>query len=145
MIYKGLEEKMCSDCGRELFIDTYKIKKRDGDKRKLVCENCFERNVIRRGQCLEEAQKTINGERQTRHGKPEDSFGTIARYWETYLDSIGFKVALKKSNVTEMLSLFKHARMAGQKYTTDNYRDAGGYIGLADDFRRRESEEENEN
>ena len=94
--------------------------------------------IHKRGQCLEKAQKTINGKRQTTHGAPEDSFGTIARYWEVYLNSVGFDVSLKKSDITTMMSLFKHARMSGQGYTEDNYTDAAGYIGLAADFRAEE-------
>ena len=80
----------------------------------------------------------INGERQTAYGNPEDSFLVIAKYWETYLGSIGFDVSLKKSDITTMMSLFKHARMSGQKYTEDNYIDAAGYIGLTADFKAAE-------
>jgi len=95
-----------------------------------------------RGQCLDKAKVIINGERQTAYGNPEDSFGIIAEYWETYLGSIGFSVKLRKSDVTLMMSLFKHARMSGQKYTEDNFVDAAGYLGLSADFQAIESKTE---
>jgi len=95
-----------------------------------------------RGKCLDKAKRVINGERQTAYGNPEDSFGIIAGYWETYLGSIGFKVTLRKSDVTLMMSLFKHARMSGQKYTEDNFIDATGYLGLSADFQAIESKTE---
>jgi hypothetical protein len=34
---------------------------------------------------LKKAEKIINGERQDQYGKPEDSFGIIAEYWNAYL------------------------------------------------------------
>lgn len=132
----SMQTKKCCLCGR----DTHTVNR-------ILCEECEKVNpdyvpkkstIQKRGQCLEKAQKTINGERQTSHGTPEDSFGTIARYWEVYLRSIGFDVSLKKSDITTMMSLFKHARMSGQRYTEDNYTDAAGYIGLAADFRAEE-------
>lgn len=89
-----------------------------------------------RGDVLHEAHKVINGKRQSKHGKPEDSFGIISEYWNTYIKSrYGINIDLGRPEVCEMMSLFKHARMAGQGYNPDNHRGATGYLALADDFR----------
>ena len=74
---------------------------------------------------LEEANETINGERQDQYGNPEDSFKLIGDYWTTYL---GIKVSA--SDVAKMMALFKIARMAGQKHSRDNWRDAIGYLAI---------------
>ena len=90
-----------------------------------------------RGSILRLAIETINGERQDTYGNPEDSFATIAYYWNTYLDSIGVDIdicSLSGKDVAIMMSLFKIARMSGQKYTRDNFVDAAGYLGIADDM-----------
>lgn len=86
---------------------------------------------------LSEAFHTINGERQDQYGKPEDSFRIIASFWNTYLrykgklkeDSAGISAV----DIAHMMSLFKHARMIGQKFNRDNYVDACGYLAIAAD------------
>jgi len=88
-----------------------------------------------RGKILESALEVINGERVSKHGKPEDSFKHIGMYWEAFFYiNFGIKIKLSKSHVCEMLSLFKHARMGGQCHNEDNYRDAAGYLALSNDF-----------
>lgn len=99
------------------------------------------KNVDSRGESLLKAHKIINGERQSKHGKPEDSFQTIAEYWNTYIKAYaGVDVQLGKAQVCELMSLLKKARMTGQGYNPDNYRDAEGYLALADDFRKQAEE-----
>jgi hypothetical protein len=96
-----------------------------------------EKNKETRGKVLTESLNVINGERQDSYGNPEDSFKIIAEYWTTYLKAEGILVHDKKlspKNTTIMMSLFKHARMSGQGDKLDNYRDAGGYIGIASDM-----------
>jgi len=96
---------------------------------------------LKRGKMLEIAIKTINGERQDTYGDPEDSFTTIAHYWNTYLESMGIGVdlfELSGSDIPIMMALFKIARMSGQKYTQDNFVDAAGYLGIADDMAAQE-------
>ena len=94
-----------------------------------------------RGAILSKALEIINGERQDRYGSPEDSFGIIAEYWNTYLESMGIGVdvfELSGSDIPIMMALFKIARMSGQKYTQDNFVDAAGYLGIADDMAAQE-------
>ena len=94
-----------------------------------------------RGAILSKALEIINGERQDRYGSPEDSFGIIAEYWNTYLESMGIGVdvfELSGSDIPIMMALFKIARMSGQKYTQDNFVDAVGYLGIDDDMAAQE-------
>jgi len=84
-----------------------------------------------RGSVLKKALSTINGERQDSYGSPEDSFQLIADFWTTYL-GVSFKISARQ--VSEMMMLFKIARMKGQKPHADNYVDAAGYCGIAADM-----------
>ena len=91
---------------------------------------------MERGKILDEAKKTINGERQNVYGNPEDSFRLIAEYWTSFLKSkrlihFGSELAISPKEVSEMMVLFKIARMSGQKPHKDNYVDAAGYIDIA--------------
>lgn len=92
---------------------------------------------MERGKILDEAKSVINGERQDTYGNPEDSFALIAAYWDAYLQSRGWTRAeytgLDALDAMHMLMLFKVARMSGQGFSLDNYRDLAGYTGLAAD------------
>ena len=83
---------------------------------------------------FEEASDIINGERQDSYGKPEDSFQIIAEFWNTYIvHKHEHDVTLNAKDIAIMMSLFKHARMLGQKESRDNYIDAAGYLAIAAD------------
>lgn len=83
---------------------------------------------------LEEADKTINGERQDQYGKAEDSFKIIADYWNVYLRTkYEINFYLCSEDIARMMTLFKMARMHGQKYSRDNWRDAIGYLAIEAD------------
>ena len=100
------------------------------------------------GSSLIEANKIINGERQDAYGNPEDSFATIAEYWNTYLIKIQEKLLidhghdlenyklvpmLSALDVAHMMMLFKIARCSGQQTKRDNYIDIQGYAAIAVD------------
>jgi len=88
------------------------------------------------GDCLDEAKKTICGERQDVYGSPEDSFAIIAEYWSTYLRAEYEKVGhrnLNTKDVAHMMVLFKMARVQGQAPKRDNYVDLCGYAAIAAD------------
>ena len=87
-----------------------------------------------RGMVLSEAMEVITGERQNPYGNPENSFAIIAGLWSAYLG-----VTITPRQATEMLVLFKVARMRGQKIHRDNYRDAAGYLGIAADMAAEEA------
>jgi hypothetical protein len=83
------------------------------------------------GDCLDEAKRTICGERQDVYGSPEDSFTLIANYWNAYLAAKdGMLSAL---DIAHMMILFKMARVQGQAPKYDNYVDLCGYAGIAAD------------
>lgn len=98
-----------------------------------------------RGSVLDDAKKTINGERQDSYGNPEDSFALIAEFWNTYLQTkltvfsgdpeACVNLGIGREDVARMMALFKIARMLGQKDSRDNYVDGCGYLALAADMR----------
>ena len=83
-----------------------------------------------RGAVLEVAMRTINGERQTQYGNPEDSFALIASYWSTYTG-----IVIIPSDVAMMMTLMKIAREQNGAGKQDNIVDACGYLALYDDMR----------
>ena len=86
------------------------------------------------GNCLLEANKVINGERQDEYGNPENSFQIIAEYWTTFLKhKCGLSVPLTPLDITNMMVLFKQARKLGQKHKRDNYVDSCGYEAIGAD------------
>ena len=87
------------------------------------------------GDCLDEAKKTICGERQDVYGSPEDSFAIIAKYWSTYLANrqTDLDAPLDSKDVAHMMVLFKMARVQGQKEHRDSYVDICGYAAIAAD------------
>jgi len=87
------------------------------------------------GDCLDEAKKTICGERQDVYGSPEDSFAIIAKYWSTYLAArqTDLDAPLDSKDVAHMMVLFKMARVQGQRPSRDNYVDLCGYAAIAAD------------
>jgi len=85
---------------------------------------------------LTEADDIIEGKSDT-HGPPEDSFGRIAGYWNTYLRiEHDPDMMLDMADVAEMLALFKLARAQSGRYNEDDYRDRVGYCKFASDFRK---------
>lgn len=85
-----------------------------------------------RGDLLLEAHTLVNGDRQDRYGKPEDSFLLIAKYWNTFLNS-NHEHPLTPRDVAVMMVLFKLARYVKQ-HDADSITDAAGYLGLAGDL-----------
>lgn len=77
-----------------------------------------------RASILEEARKTINGERQDSYGNPEDSFADIALLWGWYLGR-----TLRPSDVAMLMALLKFSRERHQ-HKRDNVVDACGYLSL---------------
>ena len=80
------------------------------------------------GSLLDEAKKTITGERQDQYGAPEDSFDRIARYWSVYLAR-----SISSLDVAHLMALMKLARAQGQGFKRDNYLDLAGYAAIAAD------------
>lgn len=91
-----------------------------------------------RGKILNKALDIINGDRLDTYGNPEDSFTLIGEYWTTYLRANGAitetDILISPQEVSEMMMLFKIARMSGQKPSIDNYVDLAGYAAIAADM-----------
>lgn len=85
---------------------------------------------------LNRARDIVNGERDVTYGAPEDSFGTIAELWQSYLSARQERIErqdtrerdLGADDVAIMLALIKIARMAtGGTGHSDNWVDLAGY------------------
>ena len=83
-----------------------------------------------REEILAQANICVRGDREQDYGKPENSFGTIARLWAAYLhgkkDEMGDIYILPK-DVAAMLALLKIARIATGHAKADNWIDLAGY------------------
>ena len=90
---------------------------------------------------LEEAKRCICQDRQNQYGAPEDSFLTIAAFWEVYLQAkTGKVINLTRDDVAIMMVLLKVARTNGHKHHVDNYVDMAGYAALAAELAQNELE-----
>lgn len=85
-----------------------------------------------RADILDTAKKYITADRQATHGKPEDSFQTIAEFWSAHLRGRGKLDALEaldRIDVAAMMAGMKLARVAGNPDHIDNWIDGAGYCG----------------
>lgn len=102
--------------------------------------------MVTRKDILESADKCVNGDRDESYGSPENSFFTIAQFWNTYLTSRGGNyesfMAIDEKDVAAMLSLLKIARIAGGKYKTDNWVDLAGYAACGGEIESKHSEQD---
>jgi hypothetical protein len=96
-----------------------------------------------RGAALfKDAARTINGERQSMYGNPENSFDLIAQRWQQYLYCrFGFCGVLRAHDVAFLMADFKMARQCVQD-KRDNLVDAGGYLGILDDLLQAEVDDD---
>lgn len=74
--------------------------------------------------------------REEQYGSPEDSFGVIAQFWETYIKAkcVGgqdIDVCICPEDVANMMALLKIARIAGGRFKADSYVDAIWYMACA--------------
>jgi len=77
-----------------------------------------------RTQILHEAEKLINGDRQSHYGPPEENFNAIASMWSTYM---GHNVTA--ADVCNMMALLKIARLRNGPHR-DSSVDGAGYLAL---------------
>lgn len=101
-------------------------------------------NTKTRNQVLEKAKVIMNNDRQNNYGEPENNFGVIAEYWNTYLKSRGYIATdrIKPSDVSIMMGLLKTARTGSSPYHEDNYVDAVNYFAIAYELKLVEKETE---
>jgi len=75
---------------------------------------------------LEQALKLTTGTREQTHGRPEDSFATIAALWSAYMGQ-----PVTPEDVCHLMTLLKIGRMQHGQQNADDYIDAIGYQALA--------------
>lgn len=83
-----------------------------------------------REEILDDAKVCVCGHRKEDYGTPEDSFGVIAEYWNTYLGRRpGTKEApnITAKDVAVMMALLKVARITTGTGTRDSFVDLAGY------------------
>ena len=81
--------------------------------------------------------------REEQYGSPEDSFGVIAQFWETYIKAkcVGgqdIDVCICPEDVANLMTLLKIARIAGGNFKADSYVDAIGYLACGGEIAGRE-------
>lgn len=75
---------------------------------------------------LDMAAKCVLGNREQDHGKPEDSFGMVAKLWSDYLG-----IEVTPTDVTALMILLKLTRIKKGGGSGDNFVDIAGYAACA--------------
>lgn len=81
---------------------------------------------MNRAEILDTAKQYVTQDRQKTHGKPEDTFALIARYWSLHLDS-----NVTPTDVAAMMALLKLARAKANPGHEDSWIDLAGYAACA--------------
>lgn len=79
-----------------------------------------------RARILDSAKEAVTKDRAATHGKPDDTFGLLARLWAAYLG-----VPVTAVDAALMLGLLKVARAKGNPGHEDNFIDLAGYAACA--------------
>lgn len=98
---------------------------------------------MKRQDFLNAAADCVCKSREEQYGSPEDSFGVIAQFWETYIKAkcVGgqdIDVCICPEDVANLMALLKIARIAGGKFKADSYVDAIGYLACGGEIAGRE-------
>lgn len=75
-----------------------------------------------RAHILDTAKRAVTADRNTTHGKPEDTFGDIAEMWSVYVGK-----AISAHDVAAMMALLKICRAKSNPRNEDNWVDLAGY------------------
>lgn len=78
---------------------------------------------MNRAQILDTAKVYVTKDRNATHGEPEDTFGLIAAYWSSHLDTF-----ISPEDVAVMMTLLKLARLKSSPANMDNLADGIGYL-----------------
>ena len=84
---------------------------------------------MKRSECLDIANKIVNGERQQAYGTPEHNFNRIAEMWTAYLQNRDEERLdyITAKDVSVMMMLLKIARIMSGTSTQDSWIDICGY------------------
>jgi len=97
---------------------------------------------MNRSEILDTAKSHVTKDRQTTHGKPENTFALIADFWTVYLkgrgllppkklDEILVEPVVTAVDVAQMMALLKTARSVNNPSNEDNWVDHAGYMACA--------------
>ena len=78
--------------------------------------------LLNRKQILDDAANAVLRDRNATHGKPENSFGTIAKLWSIILDK-----QIEPHQVALCMDALKTARIIENPTNPDNWIDKAGY------------------
>ena len=81
---------------------------------------------MNRRETLQAAENAVLRDREADHGRPEDTFATIAAMWSAMLGQ-----NISPANVAMMLAALKIARATSNPAHEDNYVDLAGYAACA--------------
>lgn len=87
---------------------------------------------LRRQQILQEAEKSICGQREQDYGSPEDNFALIGKLWSEYLGH-----SVTSLDVAMMMCLLKIARIKNGGGTGDSFVDLAGYAACGGEIHER--------
>lgn len=85
---------------------------------------------LTRKSVLDQAAAVVLKNREAQYGSPEDSFGTIAEFWTTFLRRRGVLAegkALTSAEVAALMALLKLARIGETIDHSDSIVDLAGY------------------
>lgn len=88
--------------------------------------------TMTRKEILDNAAAAVLKDRQEQYGSPEDSFSTIANFWNTYLSKHA-PGPLQSHDVAALLILMKVARIVKTPTHMDNWCDVAGYAACGGD------------
>lgn len=96
-------------------------------RRDLVAEYVEPETAAAPQSLTAEAEKIVNGQRQTAYGTPEDNFERIARFWSAYFKNTGREIEFTAADVSPMMRLLKEARLCATPDHRDSHVDIIGY------------------
>lgn len=87
--------------------------------------------LMTRKEFLQGAEKCVCTDREGQYGAPEDNFGVIAEFWNSYLKSVlnlhEYDYIVDCVDVAVMMALLKIARISTGEPKADNWIDLIGY------------------
>lgn len=81
-----------------------------------------------RKRILDQASNSVLGQREHDHGKPEDTFTSIAKLWSVYLEH-----EVNATDVTICMALLKIGRLMHNPGHEDSWADLAGYAACGAD------------
>lgn len=110
---------------------------------KIEFANEEEDEEMTREHFLDEAKKCVCTDREGQYGSPENNFGIIAEFWDSYLKSVlnlhEYDSLVDSVDVAVMMALLKIARISTGKPKADNWVDLIGYAACGGEIQFKEA------